>query len=110
MYATDLTHRQSVNQLATVYINKFSTITEWKVVYGAKGLLLKHNKSPFVEFVFLKSKTEVHLYIDCEDGKTIPIPQYATFKAGAVQLTVDKKYVKEGRHEQVLSYINELYE
>ncbi len=108
MYATDLTHRQSVHQIATAYINKFSTITEWKVVYGAKGLLLKHNKSPFVGFVFLKGKTEVHLYIDCDT--IVMVPHYATFKAGAVQITVDKKYVKEGRHEQVLEYINGLYE
>ena len=110
LYATDTTQCQTVNQVASAYLENFSSVAEWKVVYGAKGLVLKNKTSPFVGFVFLKGKTEVHLYLDCEDGETISIPQYTTFKGGAVHITVDKKYIKEGRHEQVLSHIDELYE
>jgi hypothetical protein len=108
-YAADTNNTQSVNQIATAYLDKFGSITEWKIIYGAKGLVLKHKNSSFVGFVFLKGKTEVHLYIDCDDGDTIVIPQYTTFKGGAVHITVDKKYIKESRHEQVLSYIQDLY-
>jgi Restriction endonuclease len=108
LYATDTTHSQTVNKIATEYLEKFSTVAEWKVVYGAKGLVIKQDKSPFVGFVFLKSKTEVHLYLDTED-ETVNVPHYTTFKGGAVHITVDKKYIKEGRHEQVMSYISTLY-
>ena len=111
-YTSDSTNRQTVNKIASTYLDKFSSITEWKIVYGAKGLLIKNNGSPFVGFVFLKSKTEVHLYIDCEDNdsNTVIVPQYTTFKNGAVHINIDKKYIKDGRHEQVLTYIATLYE
>jgi len=104
-FADDI-HRETVLSLVDKVGDAFGDDT-FTISYDKKGVVVRLEGAPFLVLTLLKTRTPFNLAV-IEGGGDVSIPNFASYKNGMVGFSIDKKYIKEGHHESVLDFLEQL--